>query len=55
MNWFLYTLAAWFIICAIAVITQVGKQRKPIEPGAAAIVALVDFVLAFGLIAIAAR
>ena len=35
MVWQQYVLGAWLILGALAMISQVGKARKPIEPGAA--------------------
>lgn len=54
MSWILLAIAAWLTLGALAVITSIGKPRKQMTPGAAAIVVLIDAAIIVALV-LAAR
>lgn len=48
MDWFLYTLIAYFVLSAMCGVAVVGKPRPPIPAQAAAVLVLWYIGLAFG-------
>lgn len=44
----LIAMIAYYVVGLIAVITQVGKPKRPTEPGAAAVYAVLCFALIAG-------
>ena len=50
MNWFDYTLVAWWLFSTLVVIGAVGKPRKPVEPSTAVGVSIVNGLLVAGLL-----
>lgn len=55
MNWYLWFLAAWFLTNAVLVVAGVGKTRKPLEPGTAALVVLIDALVIAGIFVFGAK
>jgi hypothetical protein len=50
MQWFLLGTALWLVLGALSSVTSVGKERKPISGGTAAVGVLIHGALAAGLI-----
>lgn len=55
MNWFLWFLVVWFILNAVITVAQVGKARKPVTPGTAASVVVIEALLIAGVLLVGAR
>ena len=55
MNWGLYALAAFCGLAALSTIAGIGKTRKPVTPGTAVAVVLIDAALIVFFIAAARR
>ena len=55
MNWFGWLLVAWWATSALLTVTYVGKQRKPLEPGVAAIAVLIYAALTVGLLTVGTK
>lgn len=51
MTWFDWTLVAFLVLNAVTCIALVGQPRKPILPGTAALVTLLDGAFVFGILA----
>jgi hypothetical protein len=49
VNWFLWFLVAWFVLNAVTTVAQVGKSRKPISPGVAAVVVVIEALFIAGV------
>lgn len=49
MNWFLWFVVAWWIMNAVLTVASVGKPRKPITAGAAAVVVLLEAAFIAGM------
>lgn len=50
MTWFHWVLVALFALSSIGRILLIGKERKPITPGQAAVGVLVDGLFIIGII-----
>ena len=48
MTWAKWVLLAWYLVCAVIMVSWIGKPRKPITPADAAIA----LVMYFGLVAL---
>ena len=46
MELFVWVVVAWNVADAVLTVGQVGKIRRPIEPGAAAVVVLIHLAFA---------
>lgn len=49
MNWFGWLLVAWWAVNALLTVARIGKDSKPTEPVAAAVVVLIDAALIVAL------
>lgn len=50
MNWLFWTLIAWMAVAVIARIYMIGKPRKPLTSGEAALGVAIDIVVVVLLI-----
>lgn len=50
MNWFDWTLVAWFALSSLSAIAMIGKPRKPVDPGTAMVITAVSAALIAGLL-----
>lgn len=55
MNWFLWFVVAWWILNAVVTVAYVGKPRKPITPGGAASVVLIEALFIAGMFLFGAK
>lgn len=46
MTWPKYVLLVWFALASLATISTIGKERRPITPGAGALTLVMTGVLA---------
>ena len=55
MNWYLWFLAAWFLLSAVVNVAYVGKPRKPTTAGVAASVVVIDALIIAGIFIFGAK
>lgn len=55
MNWYLWFLAAFFLMSTVVTVSMVGKPRKPTTAGIAAAVVIIDALLIAGIFVFGAR
>lgn len=52
MNWFGWTLVAWWTTAALITVSQIGKPRKPLQPSAAVVGIVIAVALIVGLLSV---
>jgi hypothetical protein len=55
MNWVLYVMAGWICSSVLLVICSIGKPRKPLAPGQAAYITLINAAFIVVLVLAARR